>query len=318
MSAGKSEGVQNSLSTTAARALSAIKGQAWSNPLLYSLLLGLIAAGMVVWSQTNRWTAVAAAVFVSGASLACGALTGFLFGIPRALDQPAQPTGGGFIARPSAYRPNTNLEQVSDWLTKIVIALGLAELGKIPSNYQSLAGYVAEAFPKPGVTANLTSVMIAYFLVLGFLISYLWTRLYLSSQFNRVDVAARESPAYLEGLIQALLYQPPPEGYEDALKASREYIAEFGDQNWRIWRSMACAYGQQYANLPQQQRATTNGMAAREGALNAVKRALALNPAELEDDLVVLFPDAEFKVILGDQPAQGIQPAQPIQPVQQV
>jgi hypothetical protein len=40
---------------------------------------------------------------------------------------------------------NTNLEQVSDWLTKILIGAGLAELTSIPGGLDQCGGYVAPA-----------------------------------------------------------------------------------------------------------------------------------------------------------------------------
>src|ERR1043165_5817945 len=60
------------------------------------------------------------------AVMACGALTGFLFGIPRVLQtpDPVSIQGGEKETRAVSqpiYRMqvNTNLEQISDWLTKI-------------------------------------------------------------------------------------------------------------------------------------------------------------------------------------------------------
>ncbi|GGU72928.1 hypothetical protein GCM10010260_00730 [Streptomyces filipinensis] len=59
-----------------------------------------------------------------------GALLGFLFGIPRSLrgrpqvsdNEANSPDAGG-------YRSSTNPEEVSDWLTKIIVGVGLIQLG---------------------------------------------------------------------------------------------------------------------------------------------------------------------------------------------
>lgn len=54
-----------------------------------------------------KWQQVAAAV---------GALGGFLFGVPKLVPGGEDRADGKVV-----YVPNSNLEQVSDWLTKIII-----------------------------------------------------------------------------------------------------------------------------------------------------------------------------------------------------
>ncbi len=88
-------------------------------------------------------------------ALACfvvGALFGFLFGIPRVLQRDPQPDGvhprleaaGSLPSRP-AYQlmVNTNLDDVSDWFTKIVVGVGLVELRKVPGLLFRLASMIA-------------------------------------------------------------------------------------------------------------------------------------------------------------------------------
>lgn len=256
------------------------KEEGWSNPFIVAMALGLAATLMVAWTQTERMHAVATALFVALASVACGALLGFLFGIPRAATGDNSGHAIRYEWQPTTYTPNTNLEQISDWLTKIVVAIGLAQLAKIPDAYQSLAQYVASSFGSGVLAPGLAALMLAYFAILGFLITYLWTRLFLSGEFNKVDGQATRSPEFLEGLIQALLYQSPPEGYSKALEYCEQYRSLFGDQNWRIWRSLACAYGQQYSDLPDDDRNGPKGQEVRARALAAVKRVLNLNPQE--------------------------------------
>lgn len=65
------------------------------------------------------------ALAIAAAAGAVGGFLGFLFGIPRADGDVA----GNISQR--RYRPNTNLEQVSDWLTKILIGVGLAHFGNV-------------------------------------------------------------------------------------------------------------------------------------------------------------------------------------------
>ena len=78
------------------------------------------------------------------ACLAVGGTVGFLFGIPRATAQPATPSAARTQDAGKAEsklrssdrdteggRPNTNLEEVSDWLTKILVGLTLVNLSTI-------------------------------------------------------------------------------------------------------------------------------------------------------------------------------------------
>lgn len=53
--------------------------------------------------------------------------------MPRRRNQPSA----------SPYAPSTSLEQVADWLTKIIVGVGLTQLNKIPRKLDSLASYIA-------------------------------------------------------------------------------------------------------------------------------------------------------------------------------
>ena len=59
---------------------------------------------------------ISMAMLATLAASAVGGLTGFLFGVPKGPSDRDEQQRSGFF-----YRPNTNLEQVSDWLTKIMV-----------------------------------------------------------------------------------------------------------------------------------------------------------------------------------------------------
>ena len=139
-------------------------------------------------------------------ALACGAAggtIGFLFGIPRVLqdssthpprpsdDQPS-PTHG---AASDEYRiqVNTNLEQISDWLTKIIVGVGLVELKSLPAAITELSHFVSQGLGATPHTQALAMALIAYFGVLGFLGGYLMTRIYLAQAFSRADWGTRNT-----------------------------------------------------------------------------------------------------------------------------
>jgi hypothetical protein len=152
------------------------------------LLWGLlICSGLALLGE---WTAL---VLWGVAAFSSGALLGFLFGIPLT----SQGVGshktavvsdtGANIEEHSAdqvtYRPNTNLEEISEWLTKIIIGMGLVELTQIPSRFESLVRFLAADNHAPGIVG----AVLVLFAILGFFAGYLLTRLFLSPTFKGVD-----------------------------------------------------------------------------------------------------------------------------------
>lgn len=137
-------------------------------------------------------------VMIAGASMLIGGLLGFLFGIPRTLQQaePAQQLspaadGAGKAANKEAQKPayaaNTNLEEISDWLTKILVGVGLTQIGTIRGELWALAQRLAAGLgDSPGNAVFALAIMI-FFSVSGFMLGFLWTRLYLAGAFRRAD-----------------------------------------------------------------------------------------------------------------------------------
>jgi hypothetical protein len=74
----------------------------------------------------------------------------------------------------NAFEVNTNLEQISDWLTKILVGVGLVELGQIAAKGAELVAFVA-----PSLDGNKSAALglLIFFSVAGFLLGYLATRL---------------------------------------------------------------------------------------------------------------------------------------------
>src|SRR5438552_4060746 len=75
------------------------------------------------------------ALMLAGACLLGGGLLGFLFGLPRTVQDVGQrnSTTSGLPSEPQnvSYHANTNLEQISDWLTKILVGVGLTQIGQL-------------------------------------------------------------------------------------------------------------------------------------------------------------------------------------------
>jgi hypothetical protein len=95
---------------------------------------------------------------------------------------------GGNLTPPRDYQPNTNLEQISDWLTKILVGVGLIQIKQIGDKLFTLSGGVAWALNDTSGNHTFALALILFYLVIGFLFSYLWTRLYLPVAFHFSDL----------------------------------------------------------------------------------------------------------------------------------
>lgn len=109
------------------------------------------------------------------ACIAAGALIGFLFGVPRA--NPAAPPSGQFSH-------NTNVEAVSDWLTKILVGVALVNLQSIGAFVDRLAASLASALAASHAFAT---SLIVYFFVIGIIQGYILTRMFLPRQFGLTE-----------------------------------------------------------------------------------------------------------------------------------
>ena len=160
--------------------------------------------------RTGFWAVLGVGMLSAGASLLAGFLVGFIFGIPRipkdaptAPQRQPRPQTGGAANDQSTSAPlpatnhspveaNSNLVEISDWLTKILVGVGLVELEKIPGKLKALATYVGSGLRAcDSVTCQNVSEAVAlgifiFFFCAGFLIAYLWARLYLQRAFSEL------------------------------------------------------------------------------------------------------------------------------------
>jgi arginine exporter protein ArgO len=185
------------------------------------LLVGLLVAHAVfgiglLLSVGPAWPL---ALLWSGACAISGNLIGFLFGVPRTSNDDHEVRRDTVVQSRSldgtdgstetnteahtrqvqhpAYAPadadeyhlsvNTNLEQVSDWLTKILVGVGLTQIHSLPSQLMRAAVFIANGFGGTQFQLGLALALLIYFPVLGFLSGYLCTRLFLQPAFRRWD-----------------------------------------------------------------------------------------------------------------------------------
>lgn len=142
---------------------------------------GLIGLLLFALGRDETWQALGGGLVVTGASTVLGGALGFLFGVPRVRGGSDQPQG--------SYAPNTNLEQVSDWLTKVLLGVGLTQLGSLGERLHELGSALAPVLGGGDSAVPFAAALVLYFLVLGFLAGWLVTRLALPRVLNDADRA---------------------------------------------------------------------------------------------------------------------------------
>ncbi|MFJ2805808.1 hypothetical protein [Kitasatospora sp. NPDC087271] len=147
------------------------------------VLAGTGLLGLLLFSlgREQAWQAFGGGLVVAGASTVLGGALGFLFGVPRVRSGSGEPQG--------SYAPNTNLEQVSDWLTKVLLGVGLTQLGSLGERLHQLGTALAPALGGGDAAVPFAAALVLYFVVFGFLAGWLVTRLALPQVLTDADQA---------------------------------------------------------------------------------------------------------------------------------
>ena len=138
----------------------------------------------------DRFAIISVGLMAACAATLAGGLLGFIFGVPYTRDDvsPATKTENDSASiRMSHYRPNTSLEQISDWLTKMLVGVGLVEVKTIPGQLKRLAEYIATGLGSGKGADAFASVTLIYFSICGFLFGFLWARLSLGRMLTNAD-----------------------------------------------------------------------------------------------------------------------------------
>lgn len=148
-------------------------------------VLGVVC--ILLFSATSRSFGIAL-VWMLGCYIS-GVLIGFLFGIPKILQNTKSAAANAPETRAYSVQVNTNLTEISDWLTKIIVGLGLVHLTKAPPYLRSLAQALADGLL---LQYHVSALAFAYglivcYAVVGFLFGYLFTRLVLAKAFVMAD-----------------------------------------------------------------------------------------------------------------------------------
>jgi hypothetical protein len=177
--------------------------RAWKNALW--LLIGLGGILLFIWSsqQPEPQAAFGGGALVAAASATVGAFTGLLFGLPRsapkvetgrASSKPAADEAAAGSARAVVEPivvPNSNLIEISDWTTKIIVGLGLTQLGSLPGDFQRLVDFARGAVGGDPSASGVVGALIVTYTGAAFILSYLASRTDLECAMAAVDPSAR-------------------------------------------------------------------------------------------------------------------------------
>jgi hypothetical protein len=184
------------------------------NRLVVPVVMGAVLAALWVGWKADAVGPVLLWVF---ASVVAGGAAGFLFGIPKSgmvgkgegATSPAPPSSAAAVSGAGAAgattptpagsaassdaatraRPNTNLEEVSDWLTKIIVGLTLVNFTEVRQEVSAICQNAAAAM-RPHPTAadvSAATALVVGFAMLGFLAVYLYMRLFVQGAISRSD-----------------------------------------------------------------------------------------------------------------------------------
>jgi hypothetical protein len=165
------------------------KGQGGTMRVYLALTAPAAMAILVYAAAEESWSIFALSTLVGACAFALGALLGFLFGIPQYF------AGAGEARADSSratYQPNTNLTQVSDWLTKIIIGVGLVQFSQLAKTIGRLGDSLEPSLGGGEAGKAFGIALVLGFFVIGFLIGYLYTRLRLQWAFASADRGAFE------------------------------------------------------------------------------------------------------------------------------
>ena len=168
-------------------------------------LASIVVFGLQAQSPPAFASVVSVGAIAAGAAFAVGGIVGFIFGVPRSLqEQPSSievderelTAGTGTTAAPAArlgFAGNTSLEQISDWLTKILVGVGLTQLANMPAGLAAVGDFLGPGLGGFEGSSTFGSVAVVYFGIGGFFVTYLWTRLYFRTLLEEEARKARDA-----------------------------------------------------------------------------------------------------------------------------
>ena len=169
----------------------------WEITAFGALVLGIVAVGLFAYAN-HSLKAAAVLCLLGLAAQAAGGIIGFIFGVPKFRTDAVH--SGTFLH-------NSNLEQISDWLTKIIVGATLVQLGEIADAIGRVSVSISQELSKDGVVGAATaasSVMVFSFFA-AFMWGYLWMSLKVKKELNDAISDGRATPAAVDPVVKTAL-----------------------------------------------------------------------------------------------------------------
>jgi tetratricopeptide (TPR) repeat protein len=160
-------------------------GSTFFGSILTALLIVCIATVYVFQKGT------ATALFWGIGALLSGSFIGFLFSLPKVKENEKEPA-------PGVLQVNTSLNQIADWLTKIIVGVSLVNASKVYDYFLRATKLLGAGLnqvqdskpdPPPAEQAFAAGLIVTFFFM-GLLGTYLLTRLWISAALARADQTA--------------------------------------------------------------------------------------------------------------------------------
>jgi hypothetical protein len=145
----------------------------WEVIALAAFMLGLIIIAVYGYAVGKKGLVFAVLGITAAASWLAGSLLGFLFGVPRFQSERVQTRD---VVDPATYIPNTNLEQISDWLTKLIVGAALVQVREIGDAIGQISILISAQINAPGA-ASMAGGIVIFDTCAGFMWGYLWCSL---------------------------------------------------------------------------------------------------------------------------------------------
>lgn len=148
--------------------------------LFTTIVVGLPALFLLYVAPWKSWAPVVGfALLLAGGAVVSAFLLGFLFGMPRVVETQTKDQHTG--SHQGVIRASANLEQIADWLTKIMVGLGIAEFPKVIAYATRFLIYV-----DPVHQGSQAFGIIFFFAPPGFLLGYFYARTFFTRLFAEV------------------------------------------------------------------------------------------------------------------------------------
>lgn len=166
----------------------------WELLSIIGFTMCLVGIAVYALAEGSFATTFSVLALVGAAAWLSGGVLGFLFGVPRLR---ASVSPGSAQQNSNAFVPNTNLEQISDWLTKIIVGATLVQIGPLAQDLNNLAIAIGDQLGTKGAAAASGAVLVVNFSA-GFMWGYLWCSLRIFREMSALsdreqEVTKRES-----------------------------------------------------------------------------------------------------------------------------